>query len=82
MAKILVVEDERPVRRLLVDTISDEGYYVREAEDGEQALSKIYQEQPDLILLDVYMPGMDGFQVCEHLLRTSRCLCGEQRPNR
>ena len=67
MTKILVVEDERRIRELLVDILLDEGYDVIEAEDGREGLEKACSEHPDIVLLDVMMPVMDGFQVLEKL---------------
>ena len=67
MTKILVVEDERRIRELLVDILLDAEYDVIEAEDGCEGLEKACREHPDIILLDVMMPAMDGFQVLEKL---------------
>lgn len=67
MAKILVVDDERTVRQVLVQTMLDMGYQVVEAKDGGAALEMAVQEQPDAILLDVMMPVMDGFEVMKQL---------------
>ena len=67
MTKILVVEDERRIRELLVDILRDSGFDVIEAEDGSEGLEKACSEHPDIILLDVMMPAMDGFQVLEKL---------------
>ncbi len=67
MTKILVVEDELDIRELLVDTLVDNGYEVVEAADGMTGLEQALSHIPDIILLDVMMPGMDGFQVLEKL---------------
>ena len=67
MTKILVVEDESDIRELLVDILRDSGYDVVEAGDGGAALDVVNQERPDIILLDVMMPVMDGFQVLKLL---------------
>ena len=67
MAKIMVVEDSPTVRKHLADTLSGKGYHVVTAEDGEEALQKAVKEHPDLILLDVVLPGQNGFQVCRQL---------------
>jgi len=67
MTKILVVEDERRIRELLVDILLDSGYDVIEAEDGWEGLEIACIEHPDIMLLDVMMPAMDGFQVLEKL---------------
>ena len=63
MSTLLVAEDDQHIRELLVDTLFDAGYDVIEAEDGAVALEKACREHPDLVLLDVWMPAMDGFQV-------------------
>ena len=67
MALVLVVEDEKDLRDLVVDILMDAGYDVTEAEHGGVALEKAENEQPDIILLDVMMPVMDGFEVLTHL---------------
>ena len=67
MAKVLIAEDDRHIRELLVDTLFDGGYDIIEAKNGGVALEKALQERPDLILLDVWMPVLDGFQVLEKL---------------
>ena len=64
---VLVVDDEEQNRTLLRDTLEARGYEIAEAEDGEQALQKVAEHPPDVILLDVMMPGMDGFEVCRRL---------------
>lgn len=61
MSKILVAEDDRYVRELLLDAMSDMGFDVIEAKDGNAALEKATSEHPDLVLLEIWMPGMDGF---------------------
>ena len=64
MAKLLVVDDEKPIADILKFTLEKEGYQVVCAYDGEEALQAVQQEQPDLILLDVMLPGRDGMEVC------------------
>lgn len=64
---ILAVDDNRENLRLLVRILSDRGYVVRPALDGATALASANAELPDLILLDVQMPGMDGYEVCRRL---------------
>ncbi len=66
-AKILVVDDEARNRLLLTRLLDNEGYVHEEANDGSQAISKARVYTPDLILLDVMMPGMDGFEVAKQL---------------
>jgi two-component system response regulator ResD len=65
--KILVVDDEDDVRSLLGLMLAKRNYLVEEAGDGKEALEKVAASKPDLILLDIHMPGMDGFQVYRHL---------------
>lgn len=65
--KILVVDDHPASRMTAVALLSVEGYNVIEADNGISALSLVVQSDPDLILLDVMMPGMDGFEVCRRL---------------
>lgn len=64
---VLVVDDEEEIRTVLRLTLTRAGYDVREAEDGESALESIQDDLPGLILLDVLMPGMDGFEVCRRV---------------
>ena len=63
MAKILIVEDDRFLRELIARKLRNEGYEVLEAVDGEEGLKRIKEEKPDLILLDLILPGIDGFEV-------------------
>ena len=65
MAKILIVDDEEDIRTLLQYNLEKEGFAVETAENGEIALKKAAKFKPDLMLLDVMMPGMDGIEVCE-----------------
>jgi len=67
--RILVVEDELPMRTALYDVLSGNGYRVLVASDGAAGLEKAVNEQPDLILLDVMMPRLDGFALCAELRR-------------
>jgi DNA-binding response OmpR family regulator len=69
--RILVVDDDRSIRTLLCRLLATEGYEVEEAADGPSALQKISAQAPDLLLLDVMMPGQDGLEVLEGLRRTS-----------
>ncbi len=64
---ILVVDDEEQNRELLRDLLEEQGHQVTEAEYGEQALARVKKAPPDVILLDVMMPGMDGYEVCRRL---------------
>ena len=74
MAEILVVDDERIVRDGLKARLQGEGFAVRTARDGADALAKIAERRPDLVLLDVMMPRMNGFRVCEEVRRTDAAL--------
>ncbi len=61
--KILVVEDDKFLRELITQKLSREGYDVKEAVDGEEGVIKVKEEKPDIILLDLILPGIDGFEV-------------------
>ena len=61
--KILVVEDDKFLRELISQKLTREGYDVKEAIDGEDGVVKVKEEKPDIILLDLILPGMDGFEV-------------------
>lgn len=65
--KILIVEDEPDILSLLSDHLAEEGYTTLTATTGTDAIVQAKKEQPDLILLDVMMPGMSGFDVCNIL---------------
>src|SRR2546426_12416874 len=71
MERILVIEDETPMRTGLQDVLQAEGYRVLTAADGEEGLRRAVEEKPDLVLLDIMMPRLDGFAVCEELRRLS-----------
>ena len=64
---ILVVDDERAIRRLLRLYLTDAGFTVAEAADGEAALEQVRMGGIDLVLLDLMLPGMDGYEVCRRL---------------
>lgn len=70
MSEILVAEDEANIREALADLLESEGYGVRAAADGAEALAAYAQKRPDLLLLDVNMPKMNGFDVCREIRRT------------
>lgn len=67
MAKILAVDDERHIARLVQVNLERQGHQVTVAYDGEEALQKVAQDRPDLIVCDVMMPRKDGFQVLTEL---------------
>lgn len=62
--KILVVEDSPTARQYLTDIISDAGYQVFTAEDGEKALELVHQHHPEVVVLDIVLPKKNGYQVC------------------
>jgi len=65
--KILVCDDDANIRNIMDFSLEAEGFQVVEAPDGDAALRLAVTEQPDLVLLDVMMPGNDGLTVCRHL---------------
>lgn len=65
--KILVVDDEKPIADIIKYNLEKEGYKVFVAEDGQQAIDCTYEHKPDLIILDIMLPVMDGFTVCKKL---------------
>lgn len=67
MKKILLIEDESVLRKTLGDVLTQEGYKIIVAEDGERGLELSKTEKPDLILLDLILPKMNGFEVLESL---------------
>jgi adenylate cyclase len=69
---VLVVDDDENNRTLLRDPLETHGYEIVEAENGEQALQKVERRPPDVILLDVMMPQLDGFEVCRRLKKDAR----------
>lgn len=69
--KILVVEDEKTLRFLIVQTLKGEGFDVEEAIDGEEGLRKIKDNKPDLILLDLLLPGINGFDFLSRIKKDS-----------
>ena len=62
--KILIVEDDPDIRKVLAMRLEINGYSVIEAEDGEQGLDKIKADKPDLVIMDLMMPKIDGFEAC------------------
>ncbi len=72
MAKILIVDDEPDLRDLLAYNLSKYGFEVAEGENGQQAVELVPQVRPDLILMDLMMPQMDGIEACKHI-RTLDC---------
>jgi DNA-binding response OmpR family regulator len=70
--RVLVIDDEAPIRLLCRVNLEAEGIDVLEAADGARGLELAREEQPDVILLDVMMPGLDGWRVAEELLEDAR----------
>ncbi len=70
--KILVVEDERVLRETLAYNLTRQGYAVTTAADGKTAVALARQDAPDLVLLDIMLPGLDGFEVCRMLRQEMR----------
>ncbi len=69
--RILLVEDDRRVRRATALALEQAGYEVLEVPDGERAMTAVSEKHPDLAILDVMLPGQDGFEVCRRIRRTS-----------
>jgi DNA-binding response OmpR family regulator len=72
LTKVLVVDDEAPIRLLCRVNLEAEGMTVMEAADGPAGLERAREEQPDVVLLDVMIPGIDGWRVAEQLLDDPR----------
>jgi two-component system KDP operon response regulator KdpE len=66
-AKILIVDDEPQLRRVMSTTLVASGYTVEQARTGEEALNKLREHRPDLVLLDLNMPGMGGLETCREI---------------
>jgi two-component system alkaline phosphatase synthesis response regulator PhoP len=67
MSKILIVEDEESIRKFIKISLKREKFEVFEAASAEEGLQKILQETPDVVILDIMLPGMNGFKLCEKL---------------
>ena len=70
--KICIADDEPRGRQLLADLLAPEGYQLSLAVDGEEALAQVLLEQPDLVLLDVMMPRLNGFEVCRRVRQNAQ----------
>ncbi|MHB8520489.1 MAG: response regulator transcription factor [Limisphaerales bacterium] len=73
-SRILIIEDERPMRTALKDCLEAEGYRVLAAPDGESGLAAALKEKPDLVLLDIMLPRLDGFALCAELRRLANAV--------
>ncbi|WP_310602699.1 response regulator transcription factor [Anaerosporobacter sp.] len=69
--KILIIEDELEIQNILYELLNDAGYDVYHAADGMEGVNTFYSEKPDLVLLDILMPKLDGFSVCEMIRKQS-----------
>lgn len=67
--KVLVIEDDPSASELMVYTLEPKGYQVITASNGLEGLKKAMDERPDLIILDIMLPGLDGYEVCQRLRR-------------
>lgn len=65
--KILIIEDDKFLRELITQKLIKEGYEISEAVDGEKGIKKLEGEKPDLVLLDLILPGIDGFEVLDRI---------------
>src|ERR1051325_8419609 len=70
--KLLLADDSATIQKVVDLTFSDEGLEVITVGDGQQAIEKLDEVMPDIVLADVFMPGLNGYQVCEYIKRTER----------
>ena len=70
--KSLVIDDSKTERHFMNDLLGKRGYAVRTAENGDEAMKRLGEERPDLILMDVVMPGQNGFQLTRAITRDAR----------
>ena len=69
MSKIMILDDDPNIRELVSALLQNHGFEACEAEDGRDALQKMMNDDPDLVIIDIMMPNMDGFELCRHLRR-------------
>lgn len=69
--KVLVVDDESVIRDILVDWLQEAGFETETAANGDEGLQRLHEYQPDMVISDVWMPGMDGYHFCRMVRRTS-----------
>src|SRR5512136_2615818 len=67
MKKILIIEDNPGIQMSLMDEFKDEGYFVLTSDNGIEGLKLTREQKPDLVILDIMLPGLDGFEVCKKL---------------
>jgi two-component system response regulator TrcR len=72
MMKVLIVEDERTLSMIITDTLRDEGFEVVQAYDGNQGISSLRVYHPDVVIADVMMPNMDGFEMVRQIRKTDK----------
>lgn len=70
--KVLLVEDETSLAMILCDTLEAQGFEMRTAHDGEEGLRMFYEQKPDVLVADVMMPKMDGFEMVRHIRKTDK----------
>lgn len=70
--KILIVEDEKTLRFLLAQALTEEDFEVEEAVDGEEGIQKLKENKMDMVLLDIILPGIDGFEVLARIKKDPR----------
>ncbi|MFL7791972.1 MAG: response regulator transcription factor [Anaerolineae bacterium] len=68
---ILIIDDHEPILKLISKLLETEGYSIFTAQSGDEGLALFHQTAPDLVILDIMMPGMDGWEVCRRLRKTS-----------
>ena len=71
-SRVLVVDDEPQITRVLRTVLSSQGYQVRTAAEGEAAMSNFNEWRPELVITDLYMPHMDGVELCRRIRAVSR----------
>ncbi|TDT68623.1 DNA-binding response OmpR family regulator [Hypnocyclicus thermotrophus] len=67
MKRILIIEDEKNIRKIIKDYLKKENYKILEAEDGEEGLNKFFENNIDLVILDIMLPKIDGWSVCKQI---------------
>lgn len=72
MAKVLIIEDDQFLSELITKKLDEEGFEIVLAVDGEEGWEKVQKEKPDLLLLDLLLPGIDGFEIMERMKKDSK----------